>query len=315
MPGMSDPLLREARHAIARGSKSFALASLLFDARTRARATLLYAWCRHCDDVTDEQELGMGFLGRAGSIHQRVAMLREETHNALNGGRPRGTPFAALRRVADETGLPERWPMDLITGFEMDACERCYRTPADMLGYCYHVAGCVGVMMAVVMGVPPSDRATLERACDLGLAFQMNNIARDVVEDAARGRCYLPAQWLAEADIEPGEEAKPWARERLARVVARLVDEAERYEASARVGTAALSFRSAWAVLAAAEIYGAIGRKVRAAGARAWDRRIGTGRVEKLRLLARARAAAAQRAQAALKARQADRAGLWTMPA
>jgi phytoene synthase len=218
--------LREARAAIARGSKSFALASRLFDPPTRARATMLYAWCRHCDDVTDEQELGMGFLGRAGTMRERVAALREETHAALNGGRPRGTPFMALRRVADETGLPERYAMDLITGFEMDADERLYRTEADMLGYCYHVAGCVGVMMAVVMGVAPHDRATLERASDLGLAFQMNNIARDLIEDAARGRCYLPAQWLAEADIPPGEEAKPWARERLATVAARLVADA-----------------------------------------------------------------------------------------
>jgi phytoene synthase len=310
---VTDPLLREAKATIARGSKSFALASRLFDAPTRARATMLYAWCRHCDDVTDEQELGMGFLGRAGTIHERVAMLKEETHAALNGGRPRGTPFAALRRVADETGLPERYAMDLITGFEMDAGEPFYRSTDHTLTYCYHVAGCVGVMMAIVMGVAPSDRRTLERACDLGLAFQLNNIARDVVEDAARGRCYLPAQWLAEADIEPGEEAKPWARERLAHVVARLVNEAERYEASARVGAAALSFRSAWAVLAAAEIYGAIGRKVRAAGAQAWDRRIGTGRIEKLMLLARARQAAARREQACGPA-AAPRDGLWTMP-
>jgi len=312
---VTDPLLREAKAAIARGSKSFALASRLFDAPTRARATMLYAWCRHCDDVTDEQELGMGFLGRAGTIHQRVAMLREETHAALNGGRPRGTPFAALRRVADETGLPERYAMDLIAGFEMDADEPVYRTAGQTLTYCYHVAGCVGVMMAVVMGVAPTDRATLERACDLGLAFQLNNIARDVVEDAARGRCYLPAQWLADADIEPGEEAKPWARDRLAQVVARLVGEAERYEASARAGAAALPFRSAWAVLAAAEIYGAIGRKVRAAGPRAWDKRVTTGRIEKLALLARARTAAARRRQAALMGNAPARDGLWTMPA
>lgn len=312
---MTDPLLREARAAIARGSKSFALASMLFDAPTRARATMLYAWCRHCDDVTDEQELGMGFLGRAGTMAERVAMLREETHAALNGGQPRATPFQALRRVAQETGLPERYAMDLITGFEMDAQERAYRGEGDMLAYCYHVAGCVGVMMAIVMGVRPDDRATLERACDLGLAFQMNNIARDVVEDAARGRCYLPAQWLAEADIPPGEEAKPWARERLAGVVARLVDAAERYEASARVGAAALPFRSAWAVLTAAEVYGAIGRKVRAAGPKAWDHRIGTGRLEKLSLMARARVAAARRHQQALMARSPERTGLWTMPA
>jgi phytoene synthase len=80
------------------------------------------------------------------------------------------------------------------------------------------------------------------------------------------------------------------------------------------VGATALPFRSAWAVLAAAEIYGAIGRKVRAAGAHAWDRRIGTGRIEKLQLLARARVAAARRLQLKAMA-NSPRVGLWTMPA
>ncbi|MGB7369721.1 phytoene/squalene synthase family protein, partial [Erythrobacter sp.] len=170
---------------------------------------------------------------------------------------------------------------DVIAGFALDAEDWRPRTEADMLRYCYHVAGAVGVMMAVVMGVDPRDSDTLDRACDLGLAFQLSNIARDIVEDDAAGRCYLPARWLVEQDIEPGQHTKPHHREELAEMAARLVALVEKHEAAARVGAERLSFRSRWAVLSAARIYGAIGRKVRARGVDAWNSRTYVPRSEK----------------------------------
>ena len=168
----------------------------------------------------------------------------------------------------------------------MDAEECRPRTEADLLTYCYHVAGVVGCMMAVIMGVSPDDEAVLDRACDLGLAFQLANIARDIAEDAAAGRCYLPTDWLAEMGIAP--DAVMADPEKLAVLARRLTDRAAQFEASARLGTRALSFRSAWAVLAAAEIYGAIGRKVATGGAHAWDARVTTSKGEKMRFIARA---------------------------
>ncbi|MBC7160472.1 MAG: squalene/phytoene synthase family protein, partial [Porphyrobacter sp.] len=146
----------------------------------------------------------------------------------------------------------------------------------------YHVAGAVGVMMARVMGVPAQDSETLDRACDMGLAFQLNNIARDLGEDDAAGRCYLPVEWLAEAGIPPGQHMKPRFRPQLVAMVARLLDLAEEHEAAARQGARALRFRQRWAVLAAANIYGAIGRAVRARGERAWDHRVRTSALAKL---------------------------------
>ncbi len=306
-----DVLVAAAARTIAHGSKSFALAARLFDPPTRARAVLLYAWCRHCDDVVDEQSLGMGFLARAASPQARVDKLREDTLQALAGRPTNDLPFQALARFAEETGLPARYPLEHLDGFAMDAADRRYRSLSDTLEYSYHVAGVVGVMMAIAMGVAPTDRPVLERAADLGLAFQLANIVRDVAEDAARGRCYLPDAWLAETNIPAGELARPEHRQALAKVAARLVDEAALYRASARYGTAALPFRSAWAVLAAAEIYGAIGDKVRVAGPRAWHTRQSTTWWEKLRLIAAARAQAARRLTLGPPP---SRAGLWTMP-
>ncbi len=198
---MTDPLVAASREAIARGSKSFALASRLFAPRERDRATLLYAWCRHADDVIDGQVDGFGRVEVSAPPAERLAELDARTRAALAGDGGGDLPFAALARVAAETSMPARYPLDLIEGFRSDVEERRFATFDDTLTYCYHVAGCVGVMMAIVMGVDPDDRATLDRACDLGLAFQLDNIARDVIEDAANGRCYLPDDWLAEAGL------------------------------------------------------------------------------------------------------------------
>ncbi|MGI4877234.1 MAG: phytoene/squalene synthase family protein, partial [Janthinobacterium lividum] len=267
---MTDPVIAASRAAIAHGSKSFALASRLFDPVLRDRATLLYAWCRHADDVIDGQDGGQGRVAPAASPAAspaaRLAELEAGTRAALAGTPPDEPAFAALARFAADTRMPARYPLDLIEGFRIDVEGRPFVTFADTLTYCYHVAGVVGVMMAIAMGVDPADRATLDRACDLGIAFQLDNIARDVVEDAGNGRCYLPQDWLAAAGLSTATFADTAHRAALAGVVRRLVDTAERYEASSRFGTPALPWRAAWAVLAAADIYGGIGRRVRALG-------------------------------------------------
>ena len=172
-------------------------------------------------------------------------------------------------------------PRDLIAGFALDAAGWRPQSEDDLYRYCYHVAGVVGCMMALAMGVAPDDGDTLDRACDLGLAFQLANIARDVAEDARAGRCYLPQDWLDEAGIPPGDLAAGEHRGKLAHIAARLAERAAAYEASARFGTPALAFRSAWAVLAAADIYGAIARHVAALGPGAWDRRVTTSGLAK----------------------------------
>lgn len=285
-----------ARESIARGSKSFAAASTLFDRPTRERAWLLYAWCRKCDDVADGQDHGHG-MTRVSDAPERLARLRRMTEAALAGEVVGDPAFDALRIVAAETRMPPAWPRDMIAGFALDAEEWRPRTENDLYRYCYHVAGVVGCMMAVVMGVPPDDDATLDRACDLGLAFQLANIARDLDEDDRAGRCYLPVDWLVEMDMPPGEVFKPYYRPRLAVLTRRLTGQAAAFEESSRRGAPALSFRSAWAVLAAAGIYGAIARKVAARGEHAWDRRVTTGRVEKIGFIARAARQAAARAR------------------
>ncbi|MDB5697134.1 MAG: Phytoene synthase [Sphingomonas bacterium] len=303
-------LVAHARASIARGSKSFAAASKLFDPVTRERAWLLYAWCRRCDDVVDGQDHGHT-MSAVADAPARVREVADLTAMAL-AGKPTGDPaFDALGLVAAEVALPHLWPRDVIAGFALDADEWQPKSADDLYRYCYAVAGAVGCMMAVVMGVPPDDEDTLDRACDLGIAFQLANIARDVGEDAAAGRCYLPHDWLAEMDMGPGEHMKPHYRPRLAVLAKRLAGCAAAYEASARAGTPALPLRSAWAVLAAANIYGAIGRAVADRGEHAWDHRVTTSRADKLGFVAKAGWQAARRRTLYPPV---SRDGLWTRP-
>jgi phytoene synthase len=280
-----EDLVDYAEHVIGRGSKSFALASKLFDRDTRERVWLLYAWCRRCDDLADAQELG-GTLGEQEGAERRVTAIRLLTERAFEGLPTADPAFDALGLVARECGLTREMAEDVITGFELDAQGWRPRSEADLARYCYHVAGAVGVMMAVVMGVPRDDSWMLDRACDLGFAFQLANIARDLDEDDRADRCYLPLEWLAEEDIEPGQHMKPHHRQELADMTARLIRRMEKHEAWARMGAARLPFRSRWAVLAALRIYGAIGSKVAELGPRAWDNRVVIGPLNKLRHVA-----------------------------
>jgi len=282
-----DELVIHAREAIRLGSKSFAAASRLFDRTTRERAWLLYAWCRRCDDIADAQDNG-GRLGDQSDPHTRLAAIRMLTDRALEGEETGEPSFDALGVVARETGLTPAMADDVIAGFALDTDGWEPVSEADLMRYCFHVAGAVGVMMAVVMGVSPQDDETLDRACDLGLAFQLANIARDVEEDYAGGRCYLPANWLKEMGIPRDKLLDPEFRPRLVRIAARLADLAEVHERAARVGARRLGFRQRWAVLSAAGIYGAIARQVRKKGAHAWDSRVYTSRPAKLFYVAKA---------------------------
>jgi 15-cis-phytoene synthase len=270
-------LIATAQDSIARGSKSFAMASRLFDNPTRERAWLLYSWCRKCDDIADGQDHG-GEMSIVADPHERLAYIRKMTERALAGEVTGEPAFDALACVVAECKIPHEWPRDLVQGFAMDADTFSPKTEADLLLYCYHVAGVVGLMMAVVMGVDPEEKVTLGHANDLGLAFQLANISRDIGEDFRAGRCYLPAEWRrtqSNADIAQ-----------------RLADMAAHYEASARIGAKSLPFRSRWAVLAAAGIYGDIAREVARRGDGAWDDRVYTSNTRKVAWVARAFGAA-----------------------
>jgi len=304
-------LIAFSRDRIERGSKSFASAAALFSPDVRASAYMLYAWCRHCDDEIDGQDLGHNTAAAPGAAtRQTLARLRTQTTQAVEG-RATEPIFLALQTVVAKHEIPARFPLDLIEGMAMDVRRETYATLEDTLTYSYHVAGCVGVMMAMIMGT--RDQATLDRACDLGLAFQLTNIARDVAADASIGRVYLPADWLAEAGVPEGKVAASEHRAAVHAVTLRLLDEADRYYASAYYGLSHLPVRSALAIASARRIYADIGNVIREAGPNGKVSRAKVSSARKKWNVVKASGDTLTAKSSALVLRCPARSGLWTM--
>jgi len=305
---MSDLLLvQQARAVINRGSRSFASASRLFAPSMRDDVTLLYAWCRHCDDLTDGQEFGHGFISTAST--ETLQRMREDSLAAVAGHPSHELPYRALAELAHRYPINRILVEDHIRGFELDVQGWQPRTLKDTLQYCYHVAGVVGIMMARLMGA--HDPSTLHRANDLGIAFQLTNIARDVVEDAMAERSYIPREWLEEAGLEIEDLARPSRHEQVYPLVRRLIEEAEPYYQSASIGIRELPRRSAWAVATARSVYRDIGQQILHRGSVVLSDRVYTGKTRKVwRVLTALPEAMASRGTRSKPAR----AGLWTPP-
>ncbi|WP_439816576.1 phytoene/squalene synthase family protein [Zavarzinia sp. CC-PAN008] len=284
---MTDGVVESSRVAIQKGSKSFAAASRLFPADIRDDCWMLYSWCRHCDDEIDGQVLGHGPVGVEVALAQeRLARLRASTVAALSGGAVADPAFRALQQVGRRHEIPLADALTLLDGFAMDVDGRRFETLEDTLDYAFHVAGVVGVMMARIMGVRTAE--VLRRAQDLGLGFQLTNIARDVVEDARAGRVYLPGRWLDEAGVPRDAVADARHRPALAAATARLLAAAEPYYDSARWGLRSLGLRSAWAIATARGVYRQIGVEVARRGPAAWDERVSVSTGAKAALIAQA---------------------------
>ena len=215
-----------------------------------------------------------------------LAAVWRKTELALAGEPVGDMPFDALRIVARECALPALIACSHLEGFALDASGWRPATEEDLLLYCYYVAGTVGHLMALLMGVSGDEQDILDRACDLGIAFQLANIARDVAEDQRAGRCYLPKSWLAEFGLSEESLLEEAYRDKVAELKRRLAALSHRYERSAKVGAARLPFRSRWAVLAAAGIYGRIAREAATRSADRLEERVVTSRARKLACVA-----------------------------
>ena len=172
--------LQHCRDVIRTGSLSFHAASKLLPTSVRDPALALYAFCRLADDEVDE---GQNKTHAVIELQERLALVY--------AGQPRNAPEdRAFASVVEDFEMPAALPKALLEGLAWDAMEHRYTSLSDLRSYCARVASAVGAMMCVLMRVRDAD--ALARACDLGVAMQLTNIARDVGEDARAGRI-LPA--------------------------------------------------------------------------------------------------------------------------
>ena len=250
---IEDDDLAACRAAMRSGSRSFFLASRLLPRPVRAHATALYAFCRAADDAIDQ-----------GGRDAALVTLRRRL-DAVYAGAPAAGVDRALAHVVARCEIPRSLLDELLEGFVWDVEGRRYEDLDGVMDYAMRVAGSVGAMMALIMGVRLP--AALKAAAELGCAMQLTNIARDVGEDARTGRLYLPLAWLREAGIAPEAwVASPVFSDALGRVVARLLAEAERLYASADPGISALPRGCRPAIRSASLLYEGIGREVERLG-------------------------------------------------
>lgn len=267
--------MEACRAAIRTGSLSFHAASRLLPARVRDPALALYAFCRLADDAVDD------------GTDKTAAVLRlRDRLDRLYQGRPiDAAPDRAFACVVETFEMPRALPDALLEGMAWDAAGRFYEDLSGVLAYSARVAAAVGAMMCVLMRVREAD--ALARACDLGLAMQLTNIARDVGEDARAGRLYLPTGWLIEAGLDPETFlAAPKPAPAIRMATERILTCADRLYVRAEAGVPALPFGCRPGILAARTIYAGIGGAVARNGHDniAWRAR--TSRAQKLGWLA-----------------------------
>lgn len=269
--------LEHCREAIRHGSLSFHAASKLLPAKVRNPALALYAFCRLADDEVDEGDYQAGAVFR---LQDRLeAAYAGNPHNA-----PEDRAFAA---IVEDFDMPRALPEALLEGLAWDAAEHRYDTLSGVRDYSARVASAVGAMMCVLMRVRDPD--ALARACDLGVAMQLTNIARDVGEDARMGRIYLPLDWLAEAGIDPVNFVRePLPTNDVRKMVKRLLAEADRLYRRSEAGIDVLPLQARTGIWAARLIYAGIGTQLRRQGYDSISMRARTNTRQKLGWVAQA---------------------------
>ena len=179
----------------AQSGSSFYYSFMFLEPRRRQGITALYAFCREVDDVVDE-------CPDAALARIKLEWWRSEV-KALYTGRPSHPVTQALASSLKDFSLPQEQLQEIIDGMEMDLDHARYADFKALHLYCYRVASVVGLLAAEIFGY--SNRQTLKYAHDLGLAFQLTNIIRDVGEDARRGRIYLPQDELSRFDVSDSD--------------------------------------------------------------------------------------------------------------
>lgn len=246
-----DADMTDCRDLLRRGSRSFFAASRLLPREYRRPITILYAYCRIADDavdLADDPRAGLDLL------HAKL--------DRIYRGKPEDDPVdRAFAGVVQEHEIPHELPAALLEGFEWDVTGRRYRSLSDTYAYATRVAGTVGAMTAILMGVRRAD--VLSRACDLGIAMQLTNIARDVGEDARAGRVYLPAELLDQNGVDVGEWLEnPTFNGGIRATVRTILEVADDLYTRAEWGITQLPVSVRPAMFAARSIYAEIGREI-----------------------------------------------------
>jgi phytoene synthase len=256
----------------AQSGSSFYYSFLFLPPPRRRAITVLYAFCREVDDVVDE-------VSDADVARVKLAWWRQQVASIYDG-EPQHPVARALQAVVGEFELAQQQLQTVIDGMAMDLEQNRYLDFAALERYCDKVAGVVGVMSASIFG--RSEARTLDYARDLGIAFQLTNIVRDVGEDARRGRIYLPQEDLARFGVEPAALLRAQASDRFRELMAFEVDRTREWYERALAKLPAVDRHSQRPGLIMAAIYRTVLDEIARDGYRVLDRRLSLTPLRKL---------------------------------
>ena len=240
----------------ASSGSSFYYSFLFLPPERRRAITALYAFCREVDDVVDECQDPS--IASAKLVWWRMEVAR------LYEGKPEHPVTQALQAVLPQFTLPQEQLLEIIDGMEMDLTQTRYLDFKGLSLYCYRVASVVGLLAAEIFGY--TDRRTQKYAHDLGMAFQLTNIIRDVGEDARRGRIYLPIEDLQKFDVKASEILNAQYSDKFRQLMEFQIARAEQYYEQAFANLPAVDRRAQRPGLVMAAIYRALLDEIRRDG-------------------------------------------------
>lgn len=259
----------------AASGSSFYYSFMFLPKHKREAITALYAFCREVDDVVDEcTELKVAQV--------KLAWWKEEIQN-LYKGKPIHPVTKALQPFIQSFHLGEEHFIEIIDGMEMDLNFNRYQDFKQLQLYCYRVASVVGILSAQIFGF--DNRKTLKFAHDLGLAFQLTNIIRDVGEDARRNRIYIPLDELAKFGVTEEDILRSRESDAVKQLLEFQIERAESYYDRALKELPAEDRKSQRVGLIMAAIYRTLLREIKADSAeKVLNSRTSLGTLRKLSL-------------------------------
>ena len=247
----------------AKSGSSFYYSFMFLPPERRQAITALYAFCREVDDVVDEcHDLSLA--------QTKLEWWRQEVGRVYNGT-PAHPVGHALKDVIKGFRLPQEQLLEIIDGMAMDLSQTRYLDFKGLQLYCYRVASVVGLLAAEIFGY--QDRQTLKYAHDLGLAFQLTNIIRDVGEDARRGRIYLPIEDLQRFNVPAKDLLEARYSEQFRALMAFQAERAEKFYDQAFAQLPAVDRKAQRPGLVMAAIYRTLLREIARDGFMVLDRR------------------------------------------
>ncbi len=271
-----------ALQTLAKNGKSFYWASHLLGRQMATDAAELYSLCRLLDDIADCNIDGMDT--EEGT--KRLRYIRSQLIQIDAGDKPDQPDPALIQYMSlmNRRKIPVMPLIHLLDGLLLDQSTMLVKDEAELVVYAYHVAGAVGLLMCPVLGC--NDSKALRFAVDMGIGMQLTNIARDILEDAQMGRRYLPETWTGKLSpdqiIACAQAPDSQDYKQIQSATDRILTLAEQYYESGRLGLGFLPMRARYGIAVAADVYRAIGTRLRARQLRWGDGRVVTSRVEKL---------------------------------